>query len=303
MGHPETYLQRRYGGSAPTKTEWRDTLSPADRCELEAMLLEAQLKTQSGTEAERTRELIAGYRIVRDAHRSDMQAQPFNNIQTILRDKLVRATSEFTAFQVEAKTGKFPDAYVEAHTEELRAAVVGADTEVRNAMTTYAVQASKEARDLRAAHEAEREPARRLADEMEHARLVGSTRLDANLLFGKAVEMLDANQPARAKFLWEVVAEKGGLSPTNMVGAKAFESTLDTAIDASDPRLKDASAIEAKLAADSIEFSRTRTSALNDAGLGITRDGTVGTGASDVANASIQAKVEAFARKTETEAA
>lgn len=161
------------------------------------------------------------------------------------------------------------------------------DDKARDAFKAAAEEALTDARKMRAAAEAGRDPRARIADEMERARLVASST-SAEDIAAQAKASLDAGQPRRAALLLAVALDKGA----KFTGTMA--SDIEDAIDAAEPERRAARSIEESVAAYSQAFRDVRLQALTSAGLGVTPDGSVGDGqSSGVARSSIAAKMAA----------
>lgn len=183
-------------------------------------------------------------------------------------------------------------AYERARYEEAREAVLvrarAADATASAALAEYQDEALTEARNLRAAAEADADPTQRLADEMERARLVVSGA-DGDDLARMAARMLDAGQPRRAAMLLAAATDKGA--------RRAGELTLavEDALDQADEQRAAARAVEEAVARRSADFRVARLRTLAEFGVGVTSDGGLGTGASgQAASASAKAKLAAW---------
>lgn len=169
-----------------------------------------------------------------------------------------------------------------------------ADAEASNALRVYQREALAEARALRAAAEAGRNPMDRVADELERQRLVASAASGESFV-QQAKAALAAGQPRRADLLLAVAEDKG---------AKFVSETLVevmAALDASDPKRAEAKALEDAVATNSREFVIGRSRMLTKYGVGTDAAGAIGTGApGQTASSSLSAKLSAWAQSQAT---
>jgi hypothetical protein len=190
--------------------------------------------------------------------------------------------------EVEGRGGKVPDAYLKANRKAILGRITYGDQQAREAFRAAATDALADATKIRAAHEAGRDPQARIADEMERARLIGST-VRADDLVAQAEAMLRADQPRRAEFLLAVARDKGA-KMTDELG-RAIEDALDTA----EPERKAARSIEESVRTYSDAYHALRLEVLARGGVGVRDDGTIGEGRpSEVAHASLYAKAAAL---------
>jgi len=206
-----------------------------------------------------------------------------------LRDGLRAIKDERDNIAVRLATGEISQGQADIQRGALRRQARDLDAASRAQFAELAIERESEARSLRAKAEADRDPAARMADEMERARIVAGP-LNAMDIVAQADYMLAAGQPARAKFLLEAATDKGARVDPSLV------ARIEDALDASDPLRKDARAIEDDLAVASNTFNVARLSSLAEAGFGVNAAGDIGEGSSsEVATASVHSKVLAYA--------
>jgi hypothetical protein len=220
--------------------------------------------------------------------------EKFQKAVSILADGIVTPLASLARLQ--AERDRYPDmpmtpreeaAYKEDR-DAILAQVRSADALASNALRDYQREALAEARALRAAAEADRNPQARMADELERQRLATS-KTSADDFLGQARAMLAAGQPQRAALLLAVAEDKGA-----KFGSELLLAVAD-ALDASDPKRSEAKAIEDAVASNSVEFGLARTRMLAKYGVGLGADGMAGTGApGQKAAASLQAKLAAW---------
>lgn len=294
--------------------DWARRLSPADQRDLEVALLEASLRTQSGDEAERTRTQIAALkRLKLDGGTMSKHDDNFRKATRELADAVTPALAELRAFEADVAEAEkrgtpYSPSYVSGSRKNILQRVSLGDGNARAAFRAYREAALVEARALRAAAEAEREPAARMADEMERARLVASAT-NAEAFAERAKGLLDAGQPHRAALMLAVAQDKGwrgGVRIDPATGAPVgvadeLRRDIEEALDVADPKRAEAKAIESAVAANAAEFERQRVGLLSTYGVGVTDDGGLGRGhPSQVARASLALKAAAIRAADET---
>jgi hypothetical protein len=213
-----------------------------------------------------------------------------------LADGLVAALVDVA--KLDAEHDRYPDVEMSPREEiafkEDRQRILGtirtADMVASNALRAYQREAVAEARRLRAAAEAGRDPSVRTADELEYRRLVDS-RTPAEEFHRQALQALADGQPRRADVLLTVAEAKGAklVTPTFMA--------VQRALDESEPKRAEARELEQSITANSVAFAEARSRLLTKYGVGLGADGLAGTGApGQAAVSSISAKLAAQAR-------
>jgi len=211
----------------------------------------------------------------------------FETIVTNYRNGLDGIAAEMAQIAADRKSEKYPLSYTESLRLDAirRAAALDADT--HRALDAYRTEALRKARVLRAASDAGRDSTDRLADEMERSRLA-SGKLDADALVAQARDLLEAGQPRMAAVRLGAAEDKGARFTAEVWTA------VEDAIDAIDPKRKEARQIEQEVEVNSALFDQSRLTALTSAGIGTHSDGSIGTGRSEeMARASVNAKVAA----------
>lgn len=237
----------------------------------------------------------------------------------LLGDGIAPAARELASFEAEAKQATeqgrpFPPKYYKDRRDAILGRVAYGESKARAALADYQREALADARQTRAAAEVGRDPQARMADEMERARLIGSS-VNADALAQQAMSALDANQPRRAEFLLAVAVDKGwkggvrfDTATGQAVGTLSeLRQSIEDAIDSAEPDRQSARSLEESVAANTFAFSQERVTVLARFGIGVMRDGSIGTGrtsgldgVSEVAVASIGAKLRAHASGTAT---
>lgn len=244
----------------------------------------------------------------------------FRKAMDELADGLSPALAELAAFnrsvaEAEERGTPYHGTYVHATREQiLRRARVG-DDNAKAAFRAYRATALGDANALRMAAEAERDPAARMADEMERARLVRSP-IDAENFAAQARLLLDGGQPHRAKLMLGVALDKGwkgGIEtvyvtdevsgakvPTAVSQLQRLRTGIEDALDVAEPKRAEAKAIEGSVAEGEREFLASRIAMLAKHGAGEDRHGAVVFGAREVARASMGAKAAAWEQSVAT---
>lgn len=221
---------------------------------------------------------------------------------------------ELSIFEAEAKEATdqgrpYPPSYFKAQRDKIIGRIAYGEMTARAAFAVIRDEALAEAREVRAASKVGRDPQARMADELERASLIGSASKTAEALAIEARAMLEAKQPRRAEFLLSVAIDKGWTGETRIDSATGPYNTRDAltrmvedALDSDEPDRQAARSLEESVAASTLAFEQERRVALTKFGIGVTRDGSIGTGRfdgpdglSEVAVASIGAKMRAHA--------
>lgn len=169
-----------------------------------------------------------------------------------------------------------------------------ADHDVVRAIDSYRSAVLDATAALRAKSEATVDPAQRMADELERARLVASN-LNADVFIERAKDALAGGQPRRAAFFFSVAEDKGASGMTLHFLNQGIEAGLELA----DPDLSKAVELEAALATNLAELGRNRLRILKASGVGLAADGQAGDGSSEnVASASVAKKMADYFDKT-----
>ncbi len=219
--------------------------------------------------------------------RSTMPTQ--TEIIKTLRDGLRANKMARLGVEERLSTGEINAQFAQNEKNRLRREAVALEQSSRQAFAAWAIETSSEANAKRAEAEAQRDPAVRVADELERARLVASPQ-DSAMLASQALWMLDAGQPQRAAFLASVAQQKGARVDPSLL------ARIDNALDDSEPLRKDARTLEDEITTATVAFDTSRLSALADAGYGVQEDGSIGDGKPrEVASASAASKVAAYA--------
>ena len=195
-------------------------------------------------------------------------------------------------FDERRAAGEYADAPLAANKEHatLVAAVQAAD---RAAIAEYRKHESERVADAstkRAKAEASRDPALRMADELEAARLTASP-VSADVLARRAADMLAAGQPERAAFLLGVAQAKGFREIDDRVAI-----AVSDALDVTDDDRKAARAIEDGLTRERADFTASRYRILAQS-VGVDASDQAGTGGGR-ASANAAAKIADYVAKT-----
>jgi hypothetical protein len=290
-------------------SNWRQRLAPHEQLDLEISLLEAALRTQTGTEAEATKQQIAAFKRlrVREGHMTSSYTGKFQDAITRMSRDVAAGVNELRIFDSEIAEAqergvKVPPSYIRDRRAKILQRIRENDAFVRGKLTDAQREAAIEAKRLRAAAEASRDPQARIADEMERARLAKSNT-SADAFAAQARAALDAGQPRRAELLLGVALDKGyrGGFETDPATGETI-STLPTltraisdALDTSEPDRQSARALEEAIEAATVEFTNARTTVLAQHAIGLTESGDIGSGETrEVALASMSAKMRAF---------
>ncbi len=201
-----------------------------------------------------------------------------NEIIKTLREGLATIATQRFGLDERLSTGELSLQYVQSEKARLTNSAKDLEITARHSFAEWYNEMSSEAKAKRAEAASQRDPAIRMADEMERARLATSP-VDASLLLEQAIDMLDGGQPQRAAFLLSVAQDKG-LRVADPFFLPAFVARIENALDDSEPLRKDARALEDELDVASRTFEAARMSALAEAG---------------VPGASAAAKVAAYA--------
>jgi len=204
-------------------------------------------------------------------------------------DRSIELARMLVAFDKDAATGKYPEAYVAAERAKLIGEIRVADKNAQDAFTSYRADAAMEARNLRLKAEAEASPTRRLAEMTETKTLVDS-KVDASELLARAREFIAAGYPERAAVYADAAAAKGARA----MDLNPVTRAIDERLDESNPTRAEAHAIESDITARLGEFASQRGRILAASGVGMTADGSAGFGEpGQAAVASVEGKVAA----------
>lgn len=285
--------------------DWARRLSPADQRDLEVALLEAALRTQSGDEAERTRTQIAALkRLELSGGRMSRHEENFRKAVAKLGDALVPALTELRAFDADVaeaaeKGTPYAQSYVASSRRNIIQRIASGSAAAQVAMREYREAALADAAQLREASEAERDPAARMADELERQRLAASGA-DPEVFAQKARTLLAAGHPRRAEMMLGIALDKGWkgqlIAGSSQSTLAVLRREVSDALDAAEPKRGQAKAIEESVAQNSATFASRQLALLTEYGVGVNGDGTIGTGVGgQVATSSIRAKTQAMA--------
>ncbi|MFN8520517.1 MAG: hypothetical protein U0667_14260 [Chloroflexota bacterium] len=258
---------------------WKDRLTKSEQRDLEVALMEARLRIAGEPEATQLRTAIAALKRMKVG--GTMSRNSYESAVEALDEGIAPVMAELAS--LEKDKDRYPARYYDRVRGELIAKARIGDEVAVTAVNAYRAAALQEARELRAAAEAGRDPAGRMADEMERARLVASAT-DADVFAEQARAILAAGQPQRAAFLLDVALAKGwsgGMGIDRATGEgystrKRLQGEIDCALDEAVPQRQEARALEEAVAANVAEFQRTRTALLAKHGLGLAADGTAG---------------------------
>jgi hypothetical protein len=236
-----------------------------------------------------------------------------------LADGIAPAARELASFEAEANEAAeqgrpYPPKYYRDRRDAILGRVAYGESQARAALAEYRQEALTDARETRAAAEAGRDPQARIAEELERARLIGSST-NAQAFAEQASAALTAKQPRRAELLLSVAVDKGWKGGVELDPATGepvgtlpkLRQSIEDAIDAAEPDRQSARSLEESVAANTFAFSQERVAVLARFGIGVMRDGSIGTGrtsgldgVSEVAVASIGAKMRAHVTGTAT---
>lgn len=229
----------------------------------------------------------------------------FSDAADALARDMVPAANELAIFEREAAEAKergtpFPPSYYRNRRDKILERVALGESKARAAFAAARDEAIKDARELRAEAEADRDPQLRIAEEMERARLIGLSRVSSDDLVQQAQDALRDGQPRRAEFLLSVAVDKGYRSfdidpETGQTALARLTADIQDAIDASEPQRERARAIERTTVAAAEVFAQERRTLLAKHGIGVREDGSIGSGRpGEAARASLSAKVAAW---------
>ncbi len=284
-----------YRASTPAKSSWQRGLSPTEARDLEVALLEAKLPGVSPAGRTAIDGQIAALKRL-NLNGGNMSKDKFKAALDAVTEGIAKREAELRLVNVEAAEGRITPLFAERERARLVAEIREADVKARGLLNDAVTEGLKARNALLAKTETERDPAARMADELERARLVAS-RVDGDSFVEQASAMLEAGQPARAAFLLEVAKDKGARYTT------AIEADVTAALEASDPNRQAAKIVEDEIASSMATFDVKRFAVLSSSGLGIALDGSIGNGHPEEASrASAAAKMAAFdiARSTGT---
>lgn len=272
--------------AAPRSTDtWKRSLAPHEQIDLEVSLLEVKLKSAEGSDAETIKTQIAALK--RLGGKMGTRGKFTAAVEKFV-DGVTKGVADLAALDAQMEAGAILPKYHEAQRLAILRGIRVADGEAGDLFAAYQRETLAEARRLRALADAERDPAQRVADELEMARLSSST-LDGDVFAEQARDVLAAGQPRRAAFLLDVAKQKGARM------TDALRADVEAALDEAVPHRASAREIEAEVQDRTVEFVQIRTKALAGS-LGIAPDGTLGGGSSEErTSASVASKMAAYA--------
>ena len=215
------------------------------------------------------------------------------------KDKMMKGLGgALAALKVhEARREEFPVAYYEKERGRLLTAAQTADSEAVAATMAAQAEGFREARRLRAKAEAEA-----LAHPSYPAYVAAKADLandprSGEAFVGMARDALNAGQAKLADLYLGVAAKKG----TKVSPLDPLPGAVREALDLASPDVKAARDVEASTAKETEGLLRARLVAARDSGLGITREGELGSGASGQASiADSTSKVRDYMARVES---
>ena len=206
-------------------------------------------------------------------------------------DAVLKAASNLQAFDASASDGHLPAAFAASERQRLVKIVRDADADALAAAEKYADEQADDIQRSRAAIDAKRDPAARMADEMERARIVAGPSSGDDLA-KIAADLLRAGQPQRASLMLECARQKGARYTFDL------DSAVADALDEADPDRKRARDAESKLASDVSEFGALRLRTLAQS-VGVAPDGLAGSASvEERTRANVNAKHADYVSKT-----
>ncbi len=276
----------------PTEYQRRSTQIAWARGRLEDRLADLAATTDP-TKRELLTDAVARAKteVARLERLQNMEGQMAGNINyTNAKTKILDAHSALSEMaELDADRERYPAKYY----DQKRVAIIErariADTLALQALAEYQRDAMTEARKLRIAADAERDPMVRMADELERSRLISSPTPAARFA-ERAAELLAAGQPRRAALLLSVAQDKGAN------GTGTLQHDIDEALDLTDETRAKARQLEDVVVKNSTDFNTARLGTLAKYGIGVNPDGSFGSGApGQTAAASVGAKLTAWA--------
>jgi hypothetical protein len=233
-------------------------LSRADQVELEVIMAEAQSKSDDPAEAARGHVALAAWKRFQEEHpQMPTMTERYRGIADKFSGEHAAARAAIAAFREEE--GKYPAAWFRQELNRLKFAANEIEGRARMAAGDLFDDAEAEAAKLRLKAEAQRDPAARTADELEFQRLVAGP-VDGDAFAERAVAMLKAGEPQRARLLADVAQAKG----VRPYVVDSIVRDIEEQLDVTDPTRAQAAAIEAELKANSKDFTQLTLAAADE---------------------------------------